>query len=159
MFIALAGCLAVGAHHGVFVPDALASEHGAKAEKGEKKSEGKDDEEVSGGRFAGDPIYIHVKPLILPVINEDGVEQIVSVILDIHVKDSSTADNLRKAMPRVVDSLLRHLYGGLDRGALSKGKLVNIAAVKRKAIEAVSEVVPRDQIVDVLVQGVSQRML
>ncbi|MDD4615546.1 MAG: hypothetical protein PHW76_00265 [Alphaproteobacteria bacterium] len=154
LFLALLGCLAFCVTHSVAIPYALAAEES----KG-KKNEKKEDEEVSGGRFEGDPIYVHIKPLILPVINDDGVEQIVSLVLDVHVKDTETADLLRKDMPRVVDALLRHLYGSLDTGALSKGKLVNIGKLKKNAILAISEIVPRHQIVDVLVQGVSQRML
>src|ERR1700729_1579363 len=47
------------------------------------KKKGSDD--VSGGRFVGDPIYIHVAPLVLPVINENGVEQLVTILFSIQV--------------------------------------------------------------------------
>jgi flagellar basal body-associated protein FliL len=137
---------------------ASASKSEGEKDKG-KKGESNEEEDISGGRFEGDPIYVHVKPLILPIINDQGVEQIVSVIVDVHVKDSETADALHKNMPRVIDALLRHLYGGLDDGSLSKGKLVNVARVKARAIRAVSEIVEKDKVVDVLIQGVSQRML
>lgn len=135
-----------------------AKSEGEKGEKGKKK-EGKEEEDITGGRFEGDPIYVHVKPLILPIINDQGVEQIVSLIVDIHVKDSGTADTLHKNMPRVVDALLRHLYGGLEDGTLNKGKLVNLTKIKAKAVDAISEIVDRQSVVDVLIEGVSQRML
>jgi flagellar basal body-associated protein FliL len=155
--------LALGAWQGIFVSRAFAQEPAAKtnetvkSKKGDKK--GNDDDDISGGRFEGDPIYVHIKPMVLPVINEEGVEQLVSLVLDVHVKDSETADTLHKDMPRVMDALLRNLYGGLEDGSLKKGKLVNIQKIKSNAINAIGEIVGRDKIVDVLVQGVTQRVL
>jgi len=133
-----------------------ASEH----EEGnkEEKKEG-EDSDISGGRFEGDPIYVHIKPIVIPVINDNGVEQLVSLILDIHVKDSNAADSLHKNMPRVVDALYRYLYGSLEDGSVKNGKLVNVTKIKNRAILAVSEIAGKENIVDVLVQAVSQRML
>ena len=114
---------------------------------------------VAGGRFVGDPIYVHVQPMVLPVINENGVEQLVTIILDIQVKDFDAADDLHSNMPRVMDALMRALYGGLGQGTLRNGKLVDVAKIKSKAIAAVGEVISVDKISDVLVQSVLQRML
>ncbi len=135
----------------------LAAEHGAKTEG--EKSEGKGDKNITGGRFEGDPIYVRIAPMTLPIINDNGVEQIVSVIVTVQVKDLDSANVLHKNMPRATDSLLRHLYGGLDEGSVRKGKLVNIPKIKKKAVEAIAEIVERKNIVDVLVEGVAQRML
>ena len=144
---------------------ALAEEEGApkggeeKAEGGESKKKGNANDNISGGRFAGDPIYVHIAPLILPVINNDGVEQLVTILLDVQVMDFDAAEKMHADMPRVMDALMRSLYGGLGDGALRNGNLVNVGRVKNKAIAAVSEVISRDKVKDVLVQGVSQRML
>ena len=137
------------------------------AEEGSSKSKEepkKDDTKnappgVAGGRFAGDPIYVHVPPMVLPAINDKGVEQLITIIMDIQVKDFDSADDLHSNMPRVMDALMRGLYGGLGQGALRNGKLVDVAKVKSKAIAAVGEVIRPDKITDVLIQSVSQRML
>ncbi len=154
--------LALGSMQNAFVSPAFAA-HGAKKSEGEKSEKGeskkKSGEEITGGRFAGDPIYVHIAPMTLPIISEDGVEQIVSLIISVHVKDLETANTLHRNTPRVTDSLLRHLYGGLDEGTLRKGKLVNLPKIKKKAIEAIGEIVEPDKILDVLIEGVAQRML
>ncbi len=126
------------------------------AETDDKKKSGAD---TTGGRFAGDPIYIHMAPMVLPVINENGVEQLVTIILDVQVKNFDAADQMHSNMPRVQDALMRALYGGLGQGALRNGKLVDIAKVKNKAVSAVGEVIGLENVQDVLVQGVAQRML
>jgi flagellar basal body-associated protein FliL len=122
----------------------------------DKKKKGP--ENVSGGRFAGDPIYVHMDPMILPVISDQGVEQLVTIVIDIEVKDFDAADDMHTKMPKVRDALMRALYGGLGKGNLRNGKLVDVNKVKVKAAAALREVMG-DGIRDVLIQGVSQRML
>lgn len=136
-------------------PHAVASEKKASQEKGEEK----EPETITGGRFSGDPIYVHIKPMVLPVINEDGIQQLVSLILAIHVKDQKTAERLQRNMPRVIDALYRNLYGALGEGTLTDGKMANIRKIKSKSVQAMSELVDKENIVDVLVQAISQRML
>ncbi|MFA4994574.1 MAG: hypothetical protein WC521_04640 [Bdellovibrionales bacterium] len=154
--------LALGALQENFVSSALAA-HGAKKseggkeEKGEKKK--KKEDTITGGRFDGDPVYVHIAPMVLPIISNDGIEQLVSLIVSVHVKDLDTANTLHKNMPRVVDSLLRHLYGGLDEGTLKKGKLVNLDRIKTTAKTAVGEIIGTENIREVLVEGIAQRML
>lgn len=114
--------------------------------------------DVTGGRFAGDPIYVHISPMVLPIITESGVEQLVTVIIDVEVKDIDTADTMHSNMPRVKDALMRALYGGLGQGTLRTGKLVNINKLKTRATTALTDVIG-DGVREVLIQSVSQRML
>jgi len=139
-----------------------------KGDKKEAKSEGegKSDkgkgggtEGVSGGKFAGDPVYVHLSPMVLPVISESGVEQLVTIQIDVEVKDFDAADKMHTNMPRVMDALMSGLYGGLGQGSLRKGKLVDVSKVKAKATAALDHVMGDGDIKNVLVQGVSQRML
>jgi flagellar basal body-associated protein FliL len=126
-------------------------------EGGGGKSKGPSD--VTGGRFAGDPIFVHLDPMVLPVISDKGVEQLVTIQIDIEVKDFDAADAIHTQMPRVVDALEDALYGGLGQGSLRDGKLVDVRRVKAKATAALDEVIGADNIRDVLIQDVSQRML
>ena len=144
---------------------AFASEGGEKKaaegehKGGEKKDKKEEDGDVTGGRFDGDPIYVHLAPIILPVITDEGVEQLVTVIFDVQVSDRDAVDLIHRNMPRVMDSLMRHLYGGLGQGSLRNGKVVNVTRLKNKAAAAVKEIVGDKMVTDVLVQNIAQRML
>lgn len=132
--------------------------HGGKEEA--KKEEGGGDDGISGGRFEGDPIYVRIAPLVLPVISDSGVQQIVTVIFEVQVKDMDTGQKMRTHMPRIMDALMRGLYGGLGEGDLRNGKMVSVVRVKGRALAAIREIMGQDGgIMDVLVQGVAQRML
>ena len=125
---------------------------------GEQVDKKKAVEDVSGGRFNGDPVYVHLSPMVLPIITEEGAEQLVTLIIDVEVKDFDVADKLHTEMPKVKDALVRALYGGLGKGTLRKGKLVDVNKIKAKAMTALSEIYS-DGIKDVLIQSISQRML
>ena len=129
------------------------------AEPGPGKDDKKGPKDVTGGKFAGDPIYVHISPMILPVINENGVEQLVTIIIDVEVKDFDAADQMHSHMPRVMDALMRKLYGGLGTGVLKNGKLADVSKVKSKALDAVAEVIGAENVREILVQSISQRML
>jgi flagellar basal body-associated protein FliL len=137
-------------------PDTAKADAGKKEEGGDK---GKKPDGVSGGRFAGDPVYVHIAPMVLPVISDAGVEQLVTIVIDVEVRDFDVADNLHSNMPKVMDALMRGLYGGLGQGSLRNGKLVDVTKVKNKATAALQTIIGDDGIKNVLVQGVSQRML
>ncbi len=139
----------------------LADKDSKKSDKplGDSDASKKAPEDVSGGRFAGDPVYVHLAPMVMPIINENGVEQLVTIVIDIQVKDFDTADLLHSNMPKVMDTIMRALYGGLGDGNLRNGKLVDITKIKNKTTRALKEVITGDGIKDVLIQGVSQRML
>jgi len=134
---------------------------GGEKKEGEGKKEGgkKDDKSISGGRFDGDPMYVHLQPFILPVVTEKGAEQIVTLIVDLRVKDGRAANNIQDNMPRVKDAMMQELYGGLGSGDLRQGALVDVAGVRRKIFQAVTRVLGEGAIEEVLIQAIAQRKL
>ncbi len=140
-----------------------------RAEEGEapaKKSGGEDGEkkkstfnDVTGGKFDGDPVYVHLEPMTMPIITNAGAEQLITMLIDVEVKDFDIADQMHADMPRVRDALMRSLYGGLGEGTLRNGKLADISKIKAKTLSALQEIIPGDGMKNVLIQGVSQRML
>ncbi len=151
---------------GTLAPCIAHAEESAKepAKKEEKKDKGeggdkKSDKDVSGGRFAGDPVYVHLAPMILPVITEKGSEQIVTLAITLELKDFDAADDVHTNMPRVMDAIMRVLYGGLGNGDLRNGQLVDVDRIKLKATNAIGEVVGPDNIKNVLIEAIAQRRL
>ena len=157
------GALCVSANHVALAAEEEAGgEHAAKPKeggKGEGEGKSKLPEDVSGGRFAGDPVYVHLEPCIIPIITDSGAEQIVTLLIDIEVKDFDAGDKVHSEMPKVRDALMRALYGGLGSGSLRNGKMVDVTAIKFKANAAISNVIGADNVRDVLIQGVAQRVL
>lgn len=117
------------------------------------------EEEITGGKFEGDPIYIHIKPIVLPVITERGAEQIVTMLVDIQTKDYKAATNLHANMPRLRDAILYGLYGGLSDGSMRQKHALDLDKIKKLIRDRINRVFGEGQAVDVLVQAIAQRKL
>lgn len=133
--------------------------------KGEAKGEGKEEggkkkegpEEVSGGRFEGDPVYVHMQPLTLPVINNRGAEQLVTLVVDLQTKDFDTATLMHEAMPRLKDAILRGLYEGFANGKLKNGPMIDLEKVKKNIKLTSNGAFGEGSVLDVLIQAIQQR--
>ena len=138
------------------LPLSLAHASGAaKAEQGEEGAEkGK-----SGGFGAGDLVYVKLEPMVVPVISDNGAQQLVTFMIQLHVKDFNAADKLRSRMPQLTDAIFTALYGGLGQGSLRIGHQVNLPKVKKRIVEAVDKAIEPNLIEDVLLGGVGQRVL
>ena len=105
------------------------------------------------------PLFVTIDNLHIPIIGDDGPEQLLSLIVSLEVKDLPTAENVRVRTPRLADAYMRALYGALYRGSIRNGTLVDVTKVKRKLEVATEEVLGPNIVRNVLVQAVAQRRL
>jgi len=141
----------------------------AKKDEGEKKEEKKDekkdskkdkgDSDITGGKFDGDPIYVHIQPVLLPMIGDEGAEQLVTIRIDVQVKNMGVADSMHSNMLRVKNAVFETLYTGFSDGTLRVGRAVNVTKVKTRLAKVLGKSVGRENIDEVLIQSIAQRML
>lgn len=136
----------------------------AMAAGGEKKKathpagEGAPKASESGG-LGGSKVYVSIGPIILPVITDDGPQQIVTMIVSLQVNDTGDSDKVRQQLPRLIDSYMRALYGKLDSNNMHNGVVVDVDFVKRKVTKATEEIMGTGLVEDVLIQAISQRQV
>jgi len=145
----------------------VASEHGgghggeaSKADaKAEQKSKKKDTATITGGQGADDPVYLHMAPITLPIINDYGAQQIVTMLVDLQIKDFQTAESMQKQMPKLKDALLQSLYGALADGSVRNANALDIVKIKANIMETLTVAFEDGAVKEVYVQAVSQRKL
>ena len=59
--------------------------------------------------------YVELDALILPIINDNGVSQTISVVVTIEVDSQEKFDLVEHVKPRLADAFLRDMYGALSR--------------------------------------------
>jgi flagellar basal body-associated protein FliL len=97
------------------IPPAFASGggHGGGASKEEAKKDAKAKKKeavtITGGLTSDDPIFLHMAPITLPVINDYGAQQIVTMLVDLHMNDLENAQKMQKEMPRIKDAIMQAL--------------------------------------------------
>lgn len=100
--------------------------------------------------------FVELAPLILPVINDYGVTQMVSLVIAVEVDSQEKADKVTKYSPRLTDAYLSELYGTFSQKSPENG-VIPIHFVKKR-LNATSNKVLGDEIVsDVLVQVLQSR--
>jgi len=143
----------------------FAADHGGGEGAGDAESKvsptlKKDAASITGGNFAGDPLYLNMPPVIVPVINRFGAQQIVAMIVNLQIKDRPAADMMQASMPKIRDVIFQALYMGLADGSLLEGQALNLPAIKKVVLRAVNDLYDgQTYALDALIQDLSQRKL
>lgn len=142
---------AAGAYFYFNKPAEAALTEGAAAEKAAAEAEGE--------HAAPAPVleFVKVDPIILPVIDDHGLSQVVTIVITLEVPDAAAADQARLMAPRLKDAIIQDMYGVLSRKTVMKGGTVDVTKIKTRLNELSKKVLGAEKVNDVLLQVVNQR--
>lgn len=101
--------------------------------------------------------YVTLDPLILPIIDQDGVYQVLSLAVVIEVSGVSDADKIKAKAPRLKDAYIQDMYGILNENAALKGGVVQVNMIKKRLNYLTHKIMGDDVKTEVLLQVVQQR--
>ncbi len=101
--------------------------------------------------------YVKLDPLILPIVDDSGVSQVVSVVIALEVTDALAAETVRGMAPKLKDAYIQDLYGMLSEHAALKGGVVQVGYIKKRLSDISDRVMSDGEIHNVLLQVVQQR--
>jgi flagellar FliL protein len=101
--------------------------------------------------------YVQLDPLILPVVDQNGVDQVVSMVVVLEVKDDAAKGIVTKLQPRLKDAYIQQLYGVLNRHAAMQNGVLQVSMIKEKLTSITNKVLGDDVVADVLLDVVQQR--
>lgn len=110
-----------------------------------------------GGHEAPAVEFVELDPLLLPIVDETGVTQTVSMVISLEVSDAAKAEEVKKLAPRLKDAYIQDMYGVLNRHAALKGGVIQVSTIKARLNKVSTEVLGADMVNDVLLQVVQQR--
>lgn len=102
-------------------------------------------------------IFVKLRPLILPVMGRDQVDQMLVLIVALEVPSMEAAARVDSVQPRLTDAFISVLYGALDNGSVMEGTLVDVSRIKTKLADASERVLGPGIVKNVLIQTVNQR--
>ena len=117
------------------------------------KAQAADKETSSGTEF------VELDPLILPIIDGNGLAQTLSIVIAIEVPNSNAASKVQKIKPRLKDAYIEHLYGTLNRHATYRGGMLRISKIKASLNKITDKVMGDTENNGVLLQVVQERPL
>lgn len=101
--------------------------------------------------------FVQLDPLILPVVGQNGVDEVVSMVIVIEVKDPEKKAMVTKLQPRLKDAYIQGLYGMLNKHVALQGGVLQVGMVKEKLAAISAQVLGDDVVADVLLDVVQQR--
>ena len=100
--------------------------------------------------------FVELNPLILPVIDEYGLTQMVSLVVAVEVDSEEKVAKVNKLLPRLTDAYLSDLYGTFATKAPKNG-VIPISYLKKRMNKMSSKVLGEHVVDDVLVQVMQSR--
>jgi flagellar FliL protein len=163
MIIIAVGAILVlgGGGAGAYFYFSQTAEAAAGAEAGEH-AEAKAEDAHASGDAGGHGEESHVEfveldPLVLPIVDDSGVSQVVSVVVALEVADAAMAAEVEKMSPRLKDAFIQDMYGVLNRHAALKGGVIQVSLLKERLNKISTKVMGENKVKDVLLQVVQQR--
>ena len=155
IFIGLAALILLGGGGaGAYFYFSQSAEASAGEEADKKHHEkAKSDKGHEKGHFE----FVELDPLVLPIVDNNGVSQVVSMVVALEVADAEIAKEVEKMTPRLKDAFIQDMYGVLNRHAALKGGVIQVSAIKKRLNKISAEVLGEDKVHDVLLQVVQQR--
>lgn len=101
-------------------------------------------------------VYIDLKPLVVPVIDDRGLTKQISVVVSL-VVPYAKAEEVEAMMPRLTDAYIGDLYNLFGSGnAMMDGDIVDVGAVQAALTEKTGKILGPDMVKEVLLEVVQQ---
>jgi len=153
MALLVLGGAAAGAYYYFQTP---ANASVGETDEHQKAAEAKD-HGGGGGHGGGKTAFVEIDPLVLPIIDESGVSQVVSIVVVIEVPDGDAAKEVERLSPRLKDVYIQEMYGVLNKQAALKGGVIQVGMLKERLSQISHRVLGNENVNDVLLQVVQQR--
>ena len=101
--------------------------------------------------------FVELDQLVFPIIDGNGVNQTVSLVIALEMADSEAAAEVITLQPRLKDAFIQEMYGALNRHAALKGGVIQVGKIKARLSHVAKKVLGQDKVKDVLLQVVQQR--
>jgi flagellar FliL protein len=139
-----------------FVKPAEASVSDEAAAAAEKLKAEKAAQKDSHGHGKG-AAFLELDPLVLPIVDHEGVSQVVSLVVAIEVADDAAKKDLEIRVPHLKDAFIQEMYGALSSHAALKDGVLQVGYIKERLNAISTEILGADAFSGVLLQVVQQR--
>lgn len=159
LFIVIALLVLGGGGAGAYFYFSQTAEASAGPDAGDDHDLAKKDEKHAkkGGHGEEEVVFVEMDPLILPIVDNSGVTQVVSLVIALEVPNKEMAKEVETLTPRLKDAYIQDMYGVLNKYAAMKGGVIQVSMIKERLNKITHDVMGEDRVNDVLLQVVQQR--
>lgn len=100
---------------------------------------------------------VDMEPLVLPIVDRNGVQQTVNLVISLEVYDTYAVDKVNMAKPRLKSAFITDMYGLLNQHASKQGGALQISKIKKSLNKVGYRIVGDDVLHSVQLQIVQKR--
>lgn len=108
------------------------------------------------GKVDTGPSFVKMDPLVVPVVDGEGVSQVVSLAITLEVMTPEDITKVELLKPRVKDAMIQNMYGLMSHREAFDHGVLQVGYVKKRLMTAIEKVVGTGVLKDVLLQMVQQ---
>ena len=101
--------------------------------------------------------FVNLTPIILPIIDNSGVSQVVTLVISLEVIGDGDAEYATSMIPRLKDAYIQDMYGVLNRKASMEGGVIKVDELKERLNRVSTKILGENKVNSVLLQVVNQR--
>ena len=101
--------------------------------------------------------FVKLSPIVLPIIDNSGVSQVVTLVVSLEVNGDANAEYATNMSPRLKDAYIQDMYGVLNRKASMEGGVIKVDELKERLNLVSAKVLGENKVNSVLLQVVNQR--
>lgn len=94
--------------------------------------------------------------VLVPVIDRQGVSQVVSLVVSLEAFDQPSADKIKYNEPRLKNAYIQEMYGVLNRHAALKGGVIEIGTLQDRLDKVSAKVLGEHVVNGVMLQVLQQ---
>jgi flagellar protein FliL len=156
-FIVIALLVLGGGGAGAYFYFMQPAEASAGPDAGDDHDIKKKDEKHTKKGHAEELTFVEMDPLILPIVDNTGVTQVISLVIALEVPNKEMAKEVEALTPRLKDAYIQDMYGVLNKYAAMKGGVIQVSVIKERLNKITHEIMGEEKVNDVLLQVVQQR--
>jgi flagellar FliL protein len=122
-----------------------------------KEASEKEHADKGDGHDKEKAVYVNLEPLILPIVNSEGVTQVVNLVVAVEIASEKDKEKVESLLPRLQDAFIQQMYGELNDKGYMKAGVLQVSKLKQHLNIIATKVLGEDIVSDVLLQVVQQR--
>ncbi|MEM7617966.1 MAG: flagellar basal body-associated FliL family protein [Pseudomonadota bacterium] len=103
--------------------------------------------------------FVKLTPIVLPIIDNSGVSQVVTLVVSLEVNGDKNAEYATNMIPRLKDAYIQDMYGVLNRKASMEGGVIKVDELKERLNRVSTKILGENKVNSVLLQVVNQRAI
>ena len=101
--------------------------------------------------------FVEMEPIILPIIDSQGVSQVITLIVSLEVNSEDNEEYVTMLKPRLKDAYIHDMYGVLNQKASLEAGVIKVDQLKERLNNVANKVLGDKKVNNVLIQVVNQR--